>query len=467
MRSRAALGCVLLAACGSPIEGDDAGPRIDAGSFSSDAGTTLDAGRSDAGPEQDAGGPPDAGVDAGRVTDAGFSVLRYPSGRTQSPLTPEVVAHLQSIARLDASKNAALFSKLGDSNTVNTNYFGCFAGAQVDLAGRTQLQRALTHFLSGTVGGTTPFDRTSLCATIGWSAFSALAGAPTPLQQEVDAVLPRFATVMFGTNDVGFADPHMFGRNMFTIVDTLSMQGVVPLISAIPPRDDDATIDAWVPKYNLVARGIAQARKLPFVDLHRELLAVPSHGLGPDGVHLNVFVSGSVKGCAFTPAGLAFGHNTRNLVTLEGLSRAWNAVSSGTAPDATAPRISGTGLPGDEVVIDSLPFVDVRDTRADGVARINSYPGCASTANESGREVLYRLELSQATNVRVFVVSLGTSDIDVHLLSNSTSGQSCLVRNDKTFVRQLAAGTYWLSLDTYQSAAGVLPGEYLVGVIAE
>ena len=414
----------------------------------------------------DAGGV-DAGVDAGLVADAGFSVLRYPSGRTQSPLTSEIVAHLQAIARLDASKNGTLFSKLGDSNTVNTNYFGCFAGAQVDLAGRTTLQPALTHFLSGMVGGTTPFDRTSLCATIGWSAFSALAGTPPPLQQEVDAVQPRFATVMFGTNDVGFADTHLFGRNMFALIDTLSMQGVVPIISAIPPRDDNATIDAWVPKYNLVARGIAQARKLPFVDLHRELLTVPAHGLGPDGVHLNVYVSGSVKGCAFTPAGLAFGHNTRNLVTLDGLSRAWNAVASGTAPDATAPRISGTGLPGDAVVIDSLPFVDVRDTRTDGVARIDSYPGCASTANESGREVLYRLELSQPANVRVFVVSLGTSDIDVHLLSDPASGQSCLVRNDKTFVRSLTAGTYWLSLDTYQTGATPAAGEYLVGVIAE
>jgi hypothetical protein len=469
MRLRVALGCVLLtAACGGPpAEGDDAGPRVDAGSFVFDAGVLEDGGVMDAGTQSDAGLPVDAGMDAGLPVDAGFSVLRYPSGRTQSPLTAEVVAHLQSIAALDASKKADLFSKIGDSNTVNTNYFGCFAGSGVDLGGRTALQPALTHFQAGMVGGTTPFDRTSLSATIGWSAFSAITGTPTPLQQEVDAVQPRFATVMFGTNDVGFADTHSFGRNLFTIIDTLSMQGVVPIVSAIPPRDDSVTVDAWVPRYNLVARGIAQARRVPFVDLHRELLTVPAHGLGPDGVHLNVYVSGSVKGCALTPAGLAYGHNTRNLVTLEALSRTWSAVSAGTAADATAPRISGTGLPGDEVVISSLPFVDVRDTRVDGVARIDSYPGCASTANESGREVLYRLELTQPTNVRVFVVSLGTSDIDVHLLSAPTSGQACLARNDKFIVQQLAAGTYWLSLDTYQSSAGILSGEYLVGVIAE
>ncbi len=458
MRFRAAVACALVAAgCGSPLESEDAGPRVDAGSFGFDAGEGSDAGEVDG-----------AGVDAGGVVvDAGFSVLRYPSGRTQSPLTDEVTAHLRSIAALSPGKDEALFSKVGDSNTVNANYLGCYAGTQVDLGGRTALEPAWQHFLSGMVGGTTPYNRTSLSATIGWSAFSAIAGNPSPLQQELDAAHPRYATVMFGTNDVGFMNTDSFGRNLFTLIDTLSLQGVVPIVSSIPPRDDDAAIDAWVPRYNLVARGIAQARKVPFVDLHRELLTVPAHGLGPDGVHLNVYVSGSVKGCNLTAAGLGSGHNTRNLVTLQALSRAWGAVWAGTTPDTTAPRISGTGLPGDEVVIDSLPFVDVRDTRRDGVARLDSYPGCASTANESGREVLYRLELTQPTNVRVFVVSLGTSDLDVHLLSDPGSGASCVVRHDKTFVRQLAAGTHYLSLDTFQSSAGVLAGEYLVGVLAE
>ena len=463
MRFRVGLGCLLFtAACGSPTnEEQDAGQRVDAGFFIVDAG---DAGEDDAGIE-DAG--VDAGFDAGLPIDAGFSILQYPSGRTQSPITDEVIANLRSIAALSPTKNANVFSKIGDSNTVNTNYLGCFAGANIDLAGRTTLQPALTHFLTGMIVSTTSFDRTSLSATIGWSAFSPLQGMPTPLQQELDAAQPRYATVMFGTNDVGFGDTHMFGRNMFTLIDTIAAQGVIPIISSVPPRDDSATIDAWVPRYNLVARGIAQARKLPFVDLHRELLNVPAHGLGPDGVHLNVYVPTGVRGCVFTAAGLGFGHNTRNLHTLEGLSRAWDAVEGRPAPDQTAPRIRGTGLPGDEIVITSLPFVDVRDTRTDGVARINSYPGCASTANESGPEVLYKLELTQPTNVRVFVVSTGTSDIDVHLMSDTNSGQSCVVRNDKFFVRQLAAGTHYLSLDTYQSSSSVLPGEYLVGVIAE
>jgi len=404
----------------------------------------------------------DAGVDAGPL---GF--LIYPLDRKHSPMTADVVAHLRAIAALSTTKKANVFSKVGDSNTVNTNYLGCFAGQNVDLAGRTTLDPALAHFRSGMVGTTTPFDRTTLAATIGWSAFSALAGTPSPLQQEVDAAQPRYATVMFGTNDVGFADPYSYGRNVMTIVDTLSMQGVVPIITSVPPRDDDAAADAWVTRYNLVARGIAQARKVPFVDLNRELLPIAGHGLGPDGIHLNVYAPNVVRGCVLTTAGLGFGHNVRNLATLEALSRAWGAVSANSVPDATAPRRTGTGLPGAEIPITSLPFVDSRDTRIDGVARLDSYPGCASTANESGREVLYRLELAQPTNVRIFVVSLGTADIDVHLLSDPASGQACVARNDKVITRALPAGTHWLSLDTFQSSAGVLAGEYILSVLAD
>jgi hypothetical protein len=181
----------LLVGCGSTVLPDD-----DAGMETPDASSSeVDAGAFDAGLiSPDAGMITDAGVDAGPV-----GVLIYPLDSKHSPMTADVVAHLRAIAALSATKKANVFSKVGDSNTVNPNYLGCFAGQNVDLAGRTTLDAALAHFRSGMVGTTTPFDRTTLAATIGWSAFSALAGTPSSLQQEVDAAQPRYATVMFGT----------------------------------------------------------------------------------------------------------------------------------------------------------------------------------------------------------------------------------------------------------------------------
>lgn len=347
-----ALVASLATACGAPLPGEeDAGAEADAG-FAVDAGAGSDAGADDAGAPSDGGrldagsldgGPSDAGAPDAGVADAGRQVLVYPVGRLHSPLTPEVAAHLRAVAARGPTLKADVFAKVGDSNTVNTNYLACFAGANVDLDGRAALQPTLQAFRAGVAGSTTPFNRVSQAATVGWSAGAALAGAPSPLDAEVAAVSPRFATVMFGTNDVGFQDPYAFGRNLFAIADRLLAQGVVPVFTAVPRRLDSAAADAWVPRYNLVARGVAQARRFPFVDLHQALEAVPSHGLGGDGVHLNVYAPSGARGCVLTAQGLGYGHNTRNLLSLEALARARGAVLGEAAPDATGPVRTGDG----------------------------------------------------------------------------------------------------------------------------
>lgn len=447
---------LLGAGCGAPPAGDEDAGDVDAGGdVGLDAGTPDDAGAADAGAD-----------DAGTV-DAGPQVLVYPVGPLHSPLTPDVAAHLRSVAALGPSMHDDVFAKVGDSNTVNTNYLSCFAGSNVDLDGRAALQPALDAFRGGVAGSTTPFNRVSLAATVGWSAGAALNGSPAPLDAEVAAIAPRFATVMFGTNDVGFQDPYAFGRNLFTIADRLLAQGVVPIFTAVPRRDDSATADAWVPRYNLVARGVAQARRVPFVDLHEALEPLTAHGLGGDGVHLNVYAPSGARGCVLTAPGLDYGHNVRNLLTLEALARARGAVLGESAPDAAGPLRAGDGTIASPIVIDRLPFVDVRDTRVDGVRTVDRYPGCASSADESGPEVVYRLELPQAATVRAFVVSREGVDVDVHLLSAPGDGQACLARNDKVVVRALDAGTYWLALDTYVSGGVELRGEYLLAVLVD
>jgi len=452
---------MLGSACGAPLPGEEDGGDVDAGA---DAGR-LDAGALDAG--DDAGTALDAGLGDAGAEDAGRQVLVYPVGPLHSPLTPAVASSLRTVAARGPSLHDDVFAKVGDSNTVNTNYLACFAGSNVDLDGRAALQPALDAFKGGAAGSTTPFDRVSLAATVGWSAGAALAGTPSPLDAEVAAIAPRFATVMFGTNDVGFQDPYTFGRNLFTLADTLLAQGVVPVFTSVPRRDDSATADAWVPRYNLVTRGVAQARQAPFVDLHQALEPVTAHGLGGDGVHLNVYAPSGARGCVLTAAGLDHGHNTRNLLTLEALARARGAVRGEPAPDATGPLRGGDGTLASPIVIDGLPFVDVRDTRVDGERRVDGYPGCASTADESGPEVVYRLELAQPATVRAFVVSREGVDVDVHLLSAPGDGQACLARNDKVVVRALAAGTYWLALDTYVSGGVALRGEFLLAVLVD
>ncbi|MBL8923515.1 MAG: SGNH/GDSL hydrolase family protein [Myxococcaceae bacterium] len=475
---RQSLPVLLLLACG-PLPGvlpDGGDEEVDGGSGALALDGGLDAGAGDGGWDDaglvgDAGSERDAGGDAGSVLmDAGpppsDGGVLYAFGRDHSPLTPGLVANLQRVAARAVHDDATLM-KVGDSHTVSPSFLACFAGMNVDLAGRSQLQPTIDVFKATRIGSTTPLDRTSLAATVGWSATSAIAGSPSPMERELTATNARFATVMFGTNDIGFMNLDAYGRNMFTLVDFLLARGVVPIISSIPPRDDSATADAQVPWYNGVTRALAQSRGVPYVDVHRQLLPLPGHGLAGDNLHLNVYApTGGARGCLLTSAGLAYGNNVRNLLTLEALARARGAVTAGQSSDTAAPTLAGSGTAVEPLVIPSLPFVDVRDTARDGARGVATWSGC-STANEGGPEVVYRLEATRAQTVRATVVSLGASDIDVHLLRDTVTASSCVSRNDKTVTFAVTPGAWFLVLDTFVSSGVERAGEYALVVMEQ
>lgn len=445
------------------------------------ARTTADAARVDASPSD--ASAPDAGAgdgaidrdagprDAATITDAAAADafvppppptgrVVYPETRLVAPVTDDVAAGLRAVAARGAA-HEDVFSKIGDSITASTSFLDCFDGTRVDLGGRTALQASLDAFAAAdTGGGVSPFSRTSLCATVGWSASAALAGTPSPLTRELDAIMPRYASVMYGTNDVGFRTPFAFAENMLDITDTLLDRGVIPVLSSIPPRDDDATADASVPLFNLLVRGIAQGRQVPFVDLHAALLPLAAHGLGPDHVHPNAYSGGA---CVLTAAGLGFGYDQRNLLVLSALDRARRARMGEPAPDAESDvtRTRGTGSFADPFVVGAFPFTDVRSTALSGAARIATY-GC-STANEGGPELYYRIVVSAPTHLHAWLVDRGTVDVDVHLLDATGAAAGCIARNDRELQADLAPGTYYVVLDSYVTSDGVAhAGEYLL-----
>jgi hypothetical protein len=453
---------LALAACGGELP-----PAQDAGTNGPDAGTAQDAGApGDAGVAADAGEvTPDAGTtapDAGTPDAGEVGPVRYPGGTRHSPLTPSVATRLRTVSSLPAKED--VFAKVGDSITVSSKFLHCFAnpGALV-LDGRTHLQSTVDHFRAGQAGTTTPFDRVSLAAGVGWRTEQMLAGNPAPIDQELSALTPRAAVFMLGTNDMGFNDLDTYGREMFTLVDRILGRGVVPILSTVPPRGDSTNADARVPRYNAVVRGIAQARQVPYVDLHRELEPLPSRGLISDGVHLT---AGS-NACDFSAAGLQYAQNARNLLNLEALHRLRGVLQGGTAPDAAPAALQGTGTAADPFIIPSLPFVDSRDTRKDGANRLSTYPGCSSSADESGPELYYQLDVAAPTNLRAYVISLGNSDMDIHLLGVGQTGSDCLVRNHKVITRTGVQGRTYLSIDTYVSGGQALTGEYLLVVLAD
>jgi hypothetical protein len=454
MRTLALSILLLDLACGDPD------PRSRDGGW-----TTLEGSVSDHDARRDGGGPaPDAAADGAPGTDAPVPLAgpaRY-GQTTHSPITSSVAANLRAIAAADPKKNDQVFAKVGASNSLNSWFMHCLAGSSVSWGTHGALAATVAHYKSDLGGGVTPFDRDSLCTVVGWPAHKAIAGTPSPLQQEVSAISPRVAVVMYGTNDIGYNNIWQYGESMLTITDGLIGWGVVPVLTTIPPRADSTSANLEVPRYNAVARAVGQARQVPVIDLHRELLPLPQQGLGSDGIHMNAKSSG----CDLTSAGLQYGFNVRNLLTLEALARVKAALEGAPAPDPATTPLYGAGTGASPYLVDGLPFSDLRNTAGWPERKLAGY-SCAPTIDESGPEVVYRLELQKQTSLRAIVFDQGEVDIDLHLLDASGSAAGCLARDDKLITKTLQPGTYHLVLDSYVKSGVEKAGEYLLLVLAD
>lgn len=455
---------LLIAACAptaEELDGSDA--RADA--TDSDA-LALDASAPDAS-EPDASAADVSAEDAidasaadagGTDSDAGAGPTRYPTGQTQSPITASVQRAMRAIAaRASAQEN--VFVKVGDSQSVYESAFTvCFAGANVDLAGRTALAPTIAHFRAGRIAGSTPYERRSLATTVGWSSGAPIAGAPAPLDQELAAASARFALVMFGSNDSQLRNLPVYGENLWEIAERAMARGAIPLLTSAPPRGDSTVADQWIPWYAHVARAVAQSTQTPFIDMEREWRTMPNFGLTTaDNLHLNRASRGA---CSFTTADLQFGQNRRNLRTIEALDRARAALAPGaSAPDAETPVTAGDGSVDNPLVMDALPFADRRDTARMGASRFDRYS--CSMANEGGRELLYRLELTRPTRVHALVLDRGTVDVDLHRLTAPDAAR-CAARDDRQLVADLPAGTHYFAVDSYVAADGrAREGEFI------
>ena len=116
------------------------------------------------------------------------------------------------------------------------------------------------------------WSRVSLAVRVGRTAGWATAGTPSPVDQELSAVRPRFAVVLYGSNDIGWGgqdaypiddQAETFERAMRALTDKLLARGVVPLLTTMPP---DRDYFQYTPVFSAVVRGIAQGRQVPLIE---------------------------------------------------------------------------------------------------------------------------------------------------------------------------------------------------------
>ncbi|MCX6354917.1 MAG: SGNH/GDSL hydrolase family protein [Candidatus Aureabacteria bacterium] len=247
-----------------------------------------------------------------------------------------------------------VFSKIGDSITASPLFLSRSIGCgNYSLFAHTELQQIIAYFGARTDSAwrgngfcnlVNSFSRVSLSAVSGWNSYDALregAGgcAPpytTPLRCELRTARPSVALIMFGTNDSERIGPERFRGYMNTIVDECIAAGVIPILSTFPPRFDSAARAALVVPFNQVLIDAARANQVPLWNYWLALQnpRMVNFGISGDAVHPNYYPDGEGD---FSPAGLRYGYNQRNLTALQAVEKILRVVILDGTPDAPEP----------------------------------------------------------------------------------------------------------------------------------
>ena len=265
-----------------------------------------------------------------------------PEGETPTESPPEsypyvsgLTDHLREIYQLGQSlgNGANVFSKVGDSITVNSGFLNVFGTRHYALHEYGYLQGVIEHYESGWARTHNPFANVSLAAGVGWTSLhmvqSDLADAElcgvdeSPLECEYRHVRPSLAIIMLGTNDVPSMPSEIFESSMRQIIEISLEQGIIPLVSTIPPMHRSG-MEARVAAFNAMLADLAEEYQVPLVDYWSSLLALPNQGIGSDGVH-PTNAPGQDDG-NLSAANLEYGIPVRNLTTLQALDAIWRMV---------------------------------------------------------------------------------------------------------------------------------------------
>ena len=398
---------------------------------------------------------------------AGGTVL-YTADRIQSPLNDEIAAHLRAIAATNPALRGDVFMKIGDSISAGDGLLGDFGIGHLDgdgpswetncqFAARPDLKPLVVFFRGGKVpaGGTVScLERSSLATQVGAPAGWATGGSPSPLEREYAVAQPRYAVIMYGSNDItwwgGGPYNHVYQLTnyqvgLLRIVDECIARGVIPLLTTMPVHIGSFS---RLDYFTGMARAIAQHRRIPLIDFNRAQRAIGpglDYGLYDDGVHLAVENYNTASW--LDAASLHYGRNLRNLVTLDALARVKALlVDNAAAPDGVVARLPGLGTPAEPFRIPDLPYADMRSTAGAPSAVLDGYAGSAVAV--PGPEQVYRLVLNRTLNLRILTLDKGAGLVRVHLLGAEASAAGCLAAADAMIVRELPAGTYHIAVDS-------------------
>ncbi len=223
-----------------------------------------------------------------------------------------------------------VFSKVGDSITVEWPFLGQIGEGYYHLADHAHLQPVIAYFSAETARTRNSFAETSLAAWGGWPSWAPLedwradpiCGGVIPLTCEYSRVRPSVALIMLGTNDAILKSPaDVFEYYLQQIVQKTVDAGIIPVLYTIP-----WCLCGDVTPYNDAVVRTARAFDVPLVDYYTAMEQGLNHGIRDDGIHPSSPPDGFASN--FDAEHLKYGYNIRNLMTLQVLDLLWRQVLS-------------------------------------------------------------------------------------------------------------------------------------------
>lgn len=116
----------------------------------------------------------------------------------------------------------------------------------------------------------------------------------------------------------------------------------------------------------------------------------------------------------------------------------------------------------DQICPTSFPYSHDGNTAVLSAGKLTAY-SCKPSADESGPEQIYRVEVTGPAFLSAVVYPEAGVDVDVHILS-ALSAASCLDRGDDAAKSDVTTGVYFVVVDTYVAAGKALAGKYRVDI---
>jgi hypothetical protein len=244
------------------------------------------------------------------------------------PIIPTIGGRTREIYQdgLSQGRNPYVFAKVGDSNSVRTEFLGLISYGLYDLGSYGYLQETIDYYRVPIGPGLTdPFLRQSYAAQPGYTAWFASdprwhhPACPdlTPVECEYSHINPSVALILFGMADIRYLTYPDYEQAMRRIIEISIRRGIVPVLYTFPVRED-ARPGEWETslRFNNVLVNLAREYQVPLVNLWRAVYPLPDHGVDADQTHLSI-VDGTFN--RFTGDENRGGYTMWNLVTLQTL----------------------------------------------------------------------------------------------------------------------------------------------------